>query len=197
MDATSAHPFSSDQILSQFLIIQTQLSEHEARLREWKTQFALGEEFSLAEAANFFEQIKNALEFWEKRYHLLWTQTTNRVLELDAQGIILNVNPALCQCTGYAEVELIGQSWWEILSPSDPSGGLPELAERLQSGEIFEFTVTINGKAHPALAARYQRNRAPRPPGQLDLGYTLQHGDLVGGALQHLRAQSGGVRSQL
>lgn len=146
MDAAPTHSFSSEQILSQLLIVKKLLSEHEARMREWETQFASGEEFSLTEVANFFEQIKTALEFWERRYHQLFAQTTNRVLELDAQGVILKANPALCQCTGYAEGELIGQNWWEILSPSDPSGGLPVLAERLQSGETFEFTVTINGK---------------------------------------------------
>lgn len=168
MDATSAHSFSSDQILNQFLIIQKQLSEHETRLREWGTPLTLEDRNSLQEAIAFFDQIKEGFEFWERRYQLLLTHTSSRVLELTPQGIILNANSALCQCTGYADEELIGQTWWETLSPNEPSGTTPDLAERLQSGEPLAFTVTITGKEGQEIVLAVQAQPSFNGAGELE-----------------------------
>ncbi len=61
---------------------------------------------------------------------------------MDADGRILEVNPALCQRLGFAPEQLIGQDGQSLLLPTCPPEQLAQIRDRLQTDGMFRCELT-------------------------------------------------------
>lgn len=68
-------------------------------------------------------------------------------VDLSAGGVITCVNPALTHLTGYAESELIGRAWAEVLFPGPLRSPLDRMIGRLSGGPILAHNLTIATKS--------------------------------------------------
>jgi PAS domain S-box-containing protein len=68
-------------------------------------------------------------------------------VDVCAGGLITFVNAALTRVTGYAESELIGRDWAEVLFPGPLRSQLDRMMERLSSGPILTCETTIATKS--------------------------------------------------
>ncbi len=72
---------------------------------------------------------------WERLFWLVFTQTSNPVLLLDEQRLIVKVNGAAVSLFGGPQASLVGTSIDEIIKPEDRAAAASEWQEFLQSGE--------------------------------------------------------------
>lgn len=96
-------------------------------------------EMNRAEALR--RRAESALKESEERYRELVNNIPALICELKPDGIILFVNPAVMELSGYSEDELVGRNWWELFQV-DPAtrqatGALscknnPELTKRCE-----------------------------------------------------------------
>jgi PAS domain S-box-containing protein len=63
-------------------------------------------------------QAENALRESEQRYRLLWENSTDAVVSMDAESVIKFVNPAAEEIFGYQTEELMGQQFTLLLAES-------------------------------------------------------------------------------
>ncbi|MCB2227030.1 MAG: EAL domain-containing protein [Desulfarculaceae bacterium] len=99
-----------------------------------------------------------AMEDSLSRAGQVFDSATNGIIVTDAKGTILDVNPALCQTTGYTRAELIGRTpqvfrsgrhdkdfyrdmWSSITGPGSWRG---EILNRRKNGEIYPALLSIS-----------------------------------------------------
>lgn len=85
----------------------------------------------------------------------LWSNTREGMAFVDAEGIIREANPALCEMLGYGQSELVGMHFREITVGRDVDADISEFA-KLVSGQTREYTMvkTYRTKAQRLLRAR-------------------------------------------
>jgi PAS domain S-box-containing protein len=85
----------------------------------------------------------------------LWANTREGMAFVDAEGIIREANPAMCEMLGYGHSELIGTHFREITMGRDYEADATEFAS-LVAGEIREYSMvkTYRTKAQRLLRAR-------------------------------------------
>ncbi|WP_371806362.1 PAS domain S-box protein [Candidatus Lokiarchaeum ossiferum] len=65
------------------------------------------------------KQLALRIEESEKKFQKLFLNTKDMIVQLDCDGLIVEINPAVLDILGYAKYELIGHDIAEIIAPSD------------------------------------------------------------------------------
>ena len=101
---------------------------------------------------------RRAIEDSLSRAGQVFANTTNGILVTDADGVILEANPAICEISGYSRDQLLGQTprlfrsgrhdqdfyramWQSLLEQGSWRG---EIWDRRQNGEIYPAWLTIS-----------------------------------------------------
>lgn len=102
-------------------------------------------EMNRAELMRFRAEL--ALKESEERYRELVTTIPAAICELELDGRVLFVNPAVLEISGYRESELLGRNWWEIFQV-DPAirRRAGELACRENPEQSKRVELTIQAK---------------------------------------------------
>ncbi|MBI5594101.1 MAG: response regulator [Deltaproteobacteria bacterium] len=86
------------------------------------------------------EQAKGALRKSEERFRALYEDNPSMYFTIDAQGVVLSVNPFGAEQLGYRTEELIGQSALNVFHPDDKDAVQRQLAACLRkSGEVSNW----------------------------------------------------------
>ncbi|MBD2579342.1 PAS domain S-box protein [Oscillatoria sp. FACHB-1406] len=92
----------------------------------------------IAEDISDRKLVENALKESEARFSAAFNHAAIGMALSDPQGDFLQVNPALCELTGYSEAELIGMNYAIITHPDDFETCQQSVA-RLLTGEIGAY----------------------------------------------------------
>jgi PAS domain S-box-containing protein len=79
------------------------------------------------------KQAEAALRSSEKRLHTVWEMASDAIALSDAEGIVLNANPAYCALYGYQPNEVIGQSFAMIFPPSQRAWAVEQYREIIRT----------------------------------------------------------------
>ena len=71
----------------------------------------------LEEAAREAERFKVTFQEHEEKYRILIEKATDIIYQADASGRLTFINPAAMKLTGYAEKDLIGKFYAELICP--------------------------------------------------------------------------------
>jgi PAS domain S-box-containing protein len=83
------------------------------------------------------EQVEGALRKSEERFRALYEDNPSMYFTVDAQGVVLSVNPFGAEQLGYRVEELLGQSVLNVFHPDDKDAVQRQLASCLRkSGEV-------------------------------------------------------------
>ncbi len=74
------------------------------------------------------------------RYRVLFDLSPNGIIVQDDQGIMIDVNQAVCEAMGYSRKELIGNKV-HMLAPKDRHAEVDEVIQRILQGEKMKYTV--------------------------------------------------------
>lgn len=116
---------SADQL--QILTDLAELAERELRLRE--TAFL---------SRSHLEHSQARIETAEDRLRSVFESAGPGMALSNAEGILLRVNPAFCELTGYSAQELVGMSYRQLTHPDDLQDNA-QLREQLREGLISRF----------------------------------------------------------
>jgi len=111
------------------------------------------------------KQTENTLIEREQRYRTLFDLSPGGIILEDMQGIILDVNTALCRIYGYSRTELIGKSA-SILFPPSPPGNFRPNREEFFDGKTQEReldTIDSQRKVHRVI---FHERAIPLPDGR-------------------------------
>ena len=86
------------------------------------------------------KQAEEALRASEERFRVAFEEAPLGVVMVVGDGIVVRVNRAFCQMSGYTEEELIGKAIYHVTHPEDRERS-EELTERVLAGVIPSFAV--------------------------------------------------------
>jgi PAS domain S-box-containing protein len=86
------------------------------------------------------KQAQAALKDSEERFRAMFNQAAVGIAQVALDGRFIQVNPALCEITGYNHDELIEMTFEEVTHPDDLDADLAE-AERVLAGEINGYSL--------------------------------------------------------
>lgn len=102
---------------------------------------ALGRPLRGTDASNAAPKTaENALKIAEARFQSIYERALAGIAIIDWSGHFEQCNPAFCALLGYAEEELTGRHFGDILHPEDREGDL-ESGRRLRAGEASSLTI--------------------------------------------------------
>lgn len=87
----------------------------------------------------------------ESRYRRLVDHLPTVICELDPDGTLTFVSPAISTVSGYQPQELIGRNWWDALYPVEWRAQVPRLYKLLDRGDITDHKMTLvdsSGETH-------------------------------------------------
>lgn len=98
--------------------------------------YCIGRDFTERQA------IQKRIEESEKRYRGLFQRMNEGLMSSDPDGVILNVNPSLCNMLGYTDDELIGKIGYEFLHEPDTALRLKQKIKYRKTGKpgLYETT---------------------------------------------------------
>ncbi|MCF8242311.1 MAG: PAS domain S-box protein [Melioribacteraceae bacterium] len=105
------------------------------------------------------------LEENEKRYHTLFELSPTGILLEDVNGIIMDLNPALCQSLKYSREELIGQHI-SILAAPENIRFVEENIAKINDGEILIHQTRSRRKDGTYCYMQMFEKRVPLPNGE-------------------------------
>src|SRR5207244_4331451 len=94
---------------------------------------AVERELREAETRAGRRRAEEALRESEQRYRLLWENSTDAVVLVDAESVIQFANPAVEEIFGYKSSELVGENFSLLLAEGERSDYLERLKRYLQS----------------------------------------------------------------
>lgn len=98
------------------LYLENRLSLNTFTLEQQETLKVLAAQAAVSlQNAMFYENLTRA----EERVRTILDTTNEGFLEIDANGIITGVNPGMCDISGRNSEDLIGASFFQLLSPGD------------------------------------------------------------------------------
>ncbi|AVK07755.1 diguanylate cyclase domain-containing protein [Pseudomonas paraeruginosa] len=97
----------------------------------------------LGQLAGEMNQMLERLEHSEARDRAILQSMRDGYFEIDARGVILTVNPALCQLLGHPCETLVGHPYYELLGEDDPARTRQPFQRAMQSGAGKTFAVPL------------------------------------------------------
>ncbi|HVA28590.1 MAG TPA: PAS domain S-box protein, partial [Candidatus Baltobacteraceae bacterium] len=88
-----------------------------------------------------------------ERFRSLFRRSHRAIVALDAEGMIADANPALCELTGYDEAELVGKSGLILAPPGDRSGARDQMNELLH-GPALSYELMLHPRTGDDIAVR-------------------------------------------
>ncbi len=97
----------------------------------------------LGQLAGEMNQMLERLEHSEARDRAILQSMRDGYFEMDVDGVILTVNPALCQLLGQTRETLIGQPYYELLGEDDLARARQPFQRAMQSGAGKTFAIPL------------------------------------------------------
>lgn len=97
----------------------------------------------LGQLAGEMNQILERLEHSESRDRAILQSMRDGYFEMDVDGVILTVNPALCQLLGQTRETLIGHPYYELLGEDDLARARQPFQRAMQSGAGKTFAIPL------------------------------------------------------
>ncbi|EIU1680947.1 TPA: diguanylate cyclase [Pseudomonas aeruginosa] len=97
----------------------------------------------LGQLAGEMNQMLERLEHSEARDRAILQSMRDGYFEMDVDGVILTVNPALCQLLGQARETLIGHPYYELLGEDDLARARQPFQRAMQSGAGKTFAIPL------------------------------------------------------
>ncbi|MEQ6491826.1 sensor domain-containing diguanylate cyclase [Pseudomonas aeruginosa] len=97
----------------------------------------------LGQLAGEMNQMLERLEHSEARDRAILQSMRDGYFEMDVDGVILTVNPALCQLLGQTREALIGHPYYELLGEDDLARARQPFQRAMQSGAGKTFAVPL------------------------------------------------------
>ncbi|HDY6044970.1 TPA: diguanylate cyclase [Pseudomonas aeruginosa] len=97
----------------------------------------------LGQLAGEMNQMLERLEHSEARDRAILQSMRDGYFEMDVDGVILTVNPALCQLLGQTRETLIGHPYYELLGEDDLARARQPFQRAMQSGAGKTFTIPL------------------------------------------------------
>ncbi|MFW5979178.1 MAG: PAS domain S-box protein [Halanaerobium sp.] len=96
--------------------------------------------------AIYYEDLQYRLKIREEQYQKLFNQSPAGMLLLDRNGVIITVNQAICQYTGYSKEELEGTSMFKNLVPLEYKIRAQKNIREILNGEDKEYIMKTYDK---------------------------------------------------
>ncbi|MBG6523223.1 diguanylate cyclase [Pseudomonas aeruginosa] len=97
----------------------------------------------LGQLAGEMNQMLERLEHREARDRAILQSMRDGYFEMDVDGVILTVNPALCQLLGQTRETLIGHPYYELLGEDDLARARQPFQRAMQSGAGKTFAIPL------------------------------------------------------
>lgn len=97
----------------------------------------------LGQLAGEMNQMLERLEHSEARDRAILQSMRDGYFEMDVDGVILTVNPALCQLLGQTREALIGHPYYELLGEDDLARARQPFQRAMQSGAGKTFAIPL------------------------------------------------------
>lgn len=97
----------------------------------------------LGQLAGEMNQMLERLEHSEPRDRAILQSMRDGYFEMDVDGVILTVNPALCQLLGQTRETLIGHPYYELLGEDDLARARQPFQRAMQSGAGKTFAIPL------------------------------------------------------
>lgn len=97
----------------------------------------------LGQLAGEMNQMLERLEHSEARDRAILRSMRDGYFEMDVDGVILTVNPALCQLLGQTRETLIGHPYYELLGEDDLARARQPFQRAMQSGAGKTFAIPL------------------------------------------------------
>ncbi|RUB53281.1 diguanylate cyclase [Pseudomonas aeruginosa] len=97
----------------------------------------------LGQLAGEMNQMLERLEHSEARDRAILQSMRDGYFEMDVDGVILTVNPALCQLLGQTRETLIGHPYYELLGADDLARARQPFQRAMQSGAGKTFAIPL------------------------------------------------------
>lgn len=97
----------------------------------------------LGQLAGEMNQMLKRLEHSEARDRAILQSMRDGYFEMDVDGVILTVNPALCQLLGQTRETLIGHPYYELLGEDDLARARQPFQRAMQSGAGKTFAIPL------------------------------------------------------
>ncbi|MEW3900619.1 sensor domain-containing diguanylate cyclase [Pseudomonas aeruginosa] len=97
----------------------------------------------LGQLAGEMNQMLERLEHSEARDRAILQSMRDGYFEMDVDGVILTVNPALCQLLGQTRETLIGHPYYELLGEDDLARARQPFQRAMQSGAGKTFAIPL------------------------------------------------------
>ncbi len=97
----------------------------------------------LGQLAGEMNQMLERLEHSEARDRAILQSMRDDYFEMDVDGVILTVNPALCQLLGQTRETLIGHPYYELLGEDDLARARQPFQRAMQSGAGKTFAIPL------------------------------------------------------
>ncbi|HEB0721453.1 diguanylate cyclase [Pseudomonas aeruginosa] len=97
----------------------------------------------LGQLAGEMNQMLERLEHSEARDRAILQSMRDGYFEMDVDGVILTVNPALCQLLGQTRETLIGHPYYELLGEDDLARARQPFLRAMQSGAGKTFAIPL------------------------------------------------------
>lgn len=97
----------------------------------------------LGQLAGEMNQMLERLEHSEARDRAILQSMRDGYFEMDVDGVILTVNPALCQLLGQTRETLIGHPYYELLGEDDLTRARQPFQRAMQSGAGKTFAIPL------------------------------------------------------
>ncbi len=97
----------------------------------------------LGQLAGEMNQMLERLEHSEARDRAILQSMRDGYFEMDVDGVILTVNPALCQLLGQTRETLIGHPYYELLGEDDLARARQSFQRAMQSGAGKTFAIPL------------------------------------------------------
>ncbi|MBG5742208.1 diguanylate cyclase [Pseudomonas aeruginosa] len=101
----------------------------------------------LGQLAGEMNQMLERLEHSEARDRAILQSMRDGYFEMDVDGVILTVNPALCQLLGQTRETLIGHPYYELLGEDDLARARQPFQRAMQSGAGKTFAIPLQRAA--------------------------------------------------
>lgn len=94
------------------------------------------------------------LEHSEARDRAILQSMRDGYFEMDVDGVILTVNPALCQLLGQTRETLIGHPYYELLGEDDLARARQPFQRAMQSGAGKTFAIPCSAPTAASATSR-------------------------------------------
>lgn len=110
---------------------------------------SIGMLFGLGLLGIYHEELQKRLELREKHYKKIFESSPAGMMLIDKNGIVIRVNEAHCDFTGYKKAEIEGKSIFETLVPNKYIENAKENIKKILKGQNLEYvgeSISKNGE---------------------------------------------------